>query len=243
MRAGCAVNNGQFLKERVMKNSLIICALIGLLFSPTIAVAAWTGNLLVNPGAETGTLDGWITDAPAVVIACQSQNETLGVVYPHSGDWFFTMCGAAAGPSGVTVSHILYQDVDLSSYASDTDAGLLLVKASMYLQTEDVPSFTGADYGQLTVYFLDEVGGEIDSLSTGLVQSPNLTWIEETLDGTAPVGTRSIRFELLGEKYETKFINAFFDDANFQVMVVPEPATLCLLMAGAAIALRSRRRM
>jgi len=98
-----------------------------------------------------------------------------------------------------------------------------------------------ADYAQLTLRFLDEFGSPIDSLSTGLVQSPNLTWAEQTFDATSPAGTRAIRFELLGEKHESYFINAYFDDASLQVAVVPEPASAIMLgLCGAALILRRR---
>jgi len=179
----------------------------------------WTENLLSNPGAETGGLGHWVTDDPEIVVASQLQSESSGTVYPHSGDWFFNMAGASPAPSGVVTSRVLYQDLDVNSYSSEADAGWLLVRASTYLQTEDVPYLPGADYGQLTVYFLNEDGSEIDSLSTGLMQSPNLSWVQETLEGAAPAGTRTLRFELLGEKHERAFINAFFDDASLCVAV------------------------
>jgi hypothetical protein len=222
-----------------MKKLLIICALIGLLIPPATASADWSSNLLLNPGAEAGSLNGWTTDDPVVVGASQSQHEASGYVYPHSGNWFFNMAVIDVAPSGETVSRILYQDVNLNSYASYTDAGLLGFEASVYLQTEDTSTFSGADYGQLTLYFLDGVGSVIDSLSTGLVQSPNLTWVLETLNGTAPAGMRSIRFELLGEKNETTYINAFFDDASLQV--VPEPGALFLLGLGGLFLKRGRK--
>lgn len=222
-----------------MRRAVIIPVLIVLL-APTQAISAliWSENLLTNPGAETGSMAPWITEPPVVV--SQSRFETSGMVYPHSGDWFFDMAGASASPSGTIAIRELYQDIDLSSYATDIDAGLLQIQAAVWLQTEDVPSISGADYVQLTLFFLNELGVQIHALSTGLVQSPNLTWVRESLEGTAPMGTRAIRFELLGEKHETSWINAFFDDANLQV-AIPEPATLCLLALASLPLLRTRR--
>lgn len=221
-----------------MRRAVVIPVLIVLL-APTQAMSAlsWSVNLLTNPGAEAGELAPWITEPPVVV--SESLKENSGWVYPHSGDWFFNMGGAAAAPSGTVAIRELYQDVDLASYAADIDAGILRIRADVWMQTEDVSRLTGADYTQLTVFFLNESGNPIETLTTGLVQSPNLTWIKESLEGTAPMGTRGIRFELLGEKHESSFINAFFDDANLQV-AVPEPTTLCLFAIG-ALALRRKQ--
>jgi hypothetical protein len=223
-----------------MRKLLIIVGLVVFLTpSPGLSALNWSINLLTNPGGENGTMEGWTGEAPVVV--SESQKESMGRVYPHSGGWFFNMASGSVAPSGTVASRKLYQDVDLSAYAGDIDADLLTIKSHVWLQTEDVPTLSGADYGQLTLRFLDEFGGAIDTLSTGLVQSPNLTWVRRSLDGVAPSGTRTVRFELLGEKHESMCINGFFDDANLQVAVIPEPATICLLCAG-ALALSKRRR-
>jgi len=222
-----------------MTRAVMIPVLIVLL-APTQAISAlsWSDNLLTNPGAETGDLAPWI--AGSRVVVSQSQNQHTGMVYPHSGDWFFNMAGARAGSEGTIVIDSLYQDVDLTAYAADIDAGKLLVQANAWLQTEDSPDHTAADYAQLSLYFLNKSGAQIDALSTGLAQSPNQTWVERILDGTVPVGTRALRFELLGEKREGGWMNAFFDDANLQV-AIPEPATFCLLTFGALTLLRKHR--
>jgi len=214
--------------------------LITYLTSPAISLA-WSGNMLSNPGAETGNLVSWTTDDILAVVASKSQKESSGWVYPHSGDWFFNMCGQAVG-SAIT-ERVLYQDIDMSSYASDIDADLVLFQASTYLQTEDVQTMSGADYAQLTLYFLDEFASEIDSTSTGLVQSPNLTWIQQILNGSVPAETRTIRYELLGRKEEGTWLNAFFDVAELQMAVIPEPATLLLLGLGGLALLKKHRRI
>ncbi len=223
-----------------MRKLAVISVLVALL-TPARGVSAlsWTVNLLTNPGAEAGIMEDWIPEPPVVV--SMSQWEDSGWVYPYSGDWFFNMGSVSVAPSGVVAGRTLYQDVDVGAYASSIDAGLLLVHAAAWLQTEDLATVADADYAQLTLRFLDEFGSPIGSLSTGLVQSPNLTWAEQTLDGTSPAGTRVIRFELLGEKHESYFINAYFDDASLQVAVVPEPASAIMLGLGAAALILRRR--
>lgn len=216
-------------KKEPMTRVLIASALIGLCFHvPTGLALSWTDNLLSNPGAEAGTLASWVTDDPQIVVASQSQSESSGVVYPNSGDWFFNMAPAAAAPSGVVTSRVLYQDIDVTGYVSDIDGSRMQVLAGAFVQTEDVARFSGADYAELSLYFLNDHGEEIDRLSTGLLQSPNLVWIQTMLEGPVPAGTRAIRFELLGEKHERSFINAFFDDANLQVAVAAEPMTVAV---------------
>ena len=192
----------------------------------------WTSNLLQNPGAETGSLAPWITDDSSLVNTVQSRPEASGTVFPYAGQWFFNMAKAEAAPSGVTAIRRLYQDLDITTRAYETDAQLLVVEATMHIQTEDVPHFEGRDYGQMTLYFLDQQQSNLDEVSTGLVTSPNLTWVQETLESAIMPGTRTIRLELIGEKHETEYINAFFDDITLRIGVIPEPATLCLLGYG-----------
>lgn len=223
-----------------MRKLAVISVLIALL-TPARGVAAlsWTINLLTNPGAEAGIMEDWIPEPPVVV--SMSQWEDSGWVYPHSGDWFFNMGSVSVAPSGIIAGRTLYEDVDIEVYASAIDAGLLQVRAASWVQTEDLATVSDADYAQLTLHFLDQSGSPIGSLSTGLVQSPNLTWAEQTLDATSPAGTRVIRFEMLGEKHESYFINAYFDDASLQVAVIPEPASAIMLgLCGVALILRRR---
>ena len=210
---------------------LVIIAITALLSASSTQAFTWSGNLLINPGAESATLTGWTTDALGIVVASHSQQSASGTVRPYSGDRFFNMAGISTGLRDA----LLYQNIDISEYAAEIDAGILKVQAGAFMQTEDVPSISGADYAQLTIYYFDSAGSTITSLTTGLSQSPNLTWIEKSLEGIAPTGTRSISFELFGERHEGTYINAFFDNTNLQIAVIPEPATLLLLGLGAIV--------
>jgi hypothetical protein len=164
------------------------------------------------------------------------------MVYPYSGQWFFDMTRTVASPSGALATRILYQDVDISAYSVEVNAGLLMVKATTHVQTEDVSYLSGKDYGQMTIYLLDQQQHTLDTFSTGLVYTPNLTWVQKSLSKMAAPGTRSIRIELLGEKHETEYINAFFDDVGLRISVIPEPATVALMLIG-IVAIRQQHRL
>ena len=190
-------------------------------------------------------MTGWQTDDAGAVRAIQSRVQTTGTVYPHSEDWFFDFTGKSLGAGEVT--RALWQDADIAAYATDIDAGRLLVRGSVVLQTEDAPSLAGADYAKLSLEYLDGTGNPLGSLTTGWVQSPNLEWVTYGLSGLVPGTTREIRFELAGLKGESTYLNAFFDDADVQVGVIPEPVSMIffatgLVGVGGYLARRCRRR-
>ena len=239
------------LEEISMKKIVVFLMCFGFIvaFSACPAEATiWSGNLLTNPGAETGNLTGWSTDDANVVAASQSLIQSTGTVEEHSGEWFFNMADGSVGNHGVVKNRMLSQTIDLSGYAIEIDAGLLLAEASTWLQTEDIPAAQDPDPGdlaQMSIFFLDALSAQIGSATTGLVTTapPNLFWDQYTLSNVVvPFGTRSVQLELLGEKHETTYINAFFDDVSLQVGEIPEPATICLLGLGGLL-LRRRKRV
>ena len=227
---------------------VVTCIIVFAAGVNTAQATTWSANLLTNPGAEAGDLSGWTTDdTVGAVVASQSLVQTTGTVYPYADDWFFNMAGASVGNHGVVKSRLLSQDIDVSGWASEIDAGLGLVNASTWLQTEDIPPDIDpnpSDMAQMTVFFLDDMSAEIDNETTGMVTTapPNLTWVQYTFaDLAIPYGTRALQLELVGEKHETTYINAFFDDVSLQVGIIPEPATICLLGFGALGLLRKRK--
>jgi hypothetical protein len=74
-------------------------------------------NLLVNGGAESGSLAGW-TDG----LGNGFNTVQPGTFNAVEGSWVFT--GGLAGPSGPW-QHEIYQDVNVSDRATDIDAGIM----------------------------------------------------------------------------------------------------------------------
>ncbi len=217
-------------------------SLLGRLFSAgallTLAISAesfaqadgidWTANLLSNPGAEAGTLAGWSTDDPVVVKASQSQSSQSGLVTPYSGNWFFNMAAAPAAPSGQTIIKRLYQDIDVSSYADAISNGQAHASVAVHYQTEDRPNLEGSDYAWLVIHFVRGDGTTIDRWTASRLQSPNLAWVQARLEGTVPTATARIRVELQGEKFETMYVNAFFDNAQLLLGVAKTEVSIDL---------------
>ena len=217
-------------RRRMFALALLVAAVFIAIGGPRAWATPWSGNLLTNPGAENGDLTGWTTDDATTVRAIQSLTQSTGTVYPHSGDWFFDFTGRSLGVGAATLA--LWQDADIAAYATDIDAGRLYVSGAVYLQTEDASYLTGADYARLSIEYLDGTGGSLGGLTTGWVQSPNLTWAQYELSGLVPTTAREIRFDLEGLKGETTYVNAFFDDGDLQVRVIPEPISLVFFATG-----------
>jgi len=230
-------------RRRTFALALLVAAACMVAGGQPAWATSWSGNLLTNPGAESGDLTGWTTDDATAVRAIQSRGQSTGTVYPHSGDWFFDFTGRSLGVGAATLA--LWQDADIAAYATDIDAGRLYVSGAVYLQTEDASYLTGADSARLSIEYLDGTGSSLGSLTTGWVQSPNLTWVQYELSGLLPTTAREIRFDLEGLKGETTYLNAFFDDADLQVRIIPEPISLIFFGTGvvAVFGFVSRKRM
>ena len=197
---------------------------IGLLASLT--VAARGGNLLTNPGAETGNLTGWTVGG----------NSNPGVdngsfdpgISPHSGAFdFFGRTGSFGS---------LTQNVSLIGIPGVTnsliDSGLTAAGVTFWEQglNQGNPS----DDGQITLTFRDASNSVISSVSTPEIDSHNGTWTEYAGSFAIPVGTRSIGYAMDFIRHRFTDNDSFIDDNSLVVTAsVPEPSTIVMMCIGA----------
>jgi len=201
---------------------LVVC-LAPVMAAP--AVATWTSNLLVNPGAELENMTGW-TSSPNVGVTT-SLVESCGTVLPDSGSYFFTM-----GFDGEASPTWLYQTIDLTALGGTPVA----FNAGGYVQTEKYwhegwPT-TGDpgiyDHGALFVEFFDSGGGSLGVFTLDPVENPCCetlgvphTYAEFSKSGAVPSGAASAVYKLEGHYVASQYINTFFDDLYFKLDVAP----------------------
>jgi hypothetical protein len=184
---------------------------------------AFGSNLVLNPGAEmwNGLANGYnvitptdwtATGDPTVAQYNRFFGVALDVAEPSgSGKAFFT-----GGPD--TNATQLYQSVDLSSIATQIDAGQINFDMSAALG--GYSHFN--DYAQLYVIFKNAAGTEISSAVTGTVLASDRNnaskLLYRTQTGTVPAGTRSAEVLLQFNRIPTTGYNyAFADDVRFLV--------------------------
>jgi hypothetical protein len=171
----------------------------------------YSENLLVNPGAEQGTL-GWIIT--------QGYMESLEAyicdgIEPHSGDYYFIV-GALC--NSITYSEA-YQEVDVSEHTNCIDQNLASVNYGGYLS-----DWGGSDHPEMTIAFMDENGNEIDRAE--ILGTYNAFWTLLSSNYQIPIGTRSIQMILMGTRYAGDDNDSYFDDLFVRVWQNPMCAGL-----------------
>jgi len=206
----------------IMALILVVC-LVPLIAAP--AAATWTGNLLQNPGAETGDMTGWTPD-PGIA-AIPSLAESCGTVLPNSDSYFFTM-----GPDGTAGVVSMEQEIDLTTLGGTP----VSFEAGGWVQTEKYwepgwPS-TGDpgiyDHGALSVEFFNSGGGSLGEFLLHPVENPcceqcgiPLAYAEFSLTDAVPTGAATAVYRVEGHHAQSIYINTFYDDLYFMVDVAP----------------------
>jgi hypothetical protein len=162
----------------------------------------YSENLLVNPGAEQGTL-GWIVTEGYM----ESLEEYIcDGIEPHSGDYYFIV-GALC--NSVTYSEA-YQEVDVSEYTDCIDQNLAYVNYGGYLS-----DWGGSDHPEMAIAFIDANGNQIIELEP--FGTYNVFWTLLSEEYQIPVGTRSIQTILMGTRYAGDDNDSYFDDLFLKV--------------------------
>src|SRR5579871_362146 len=165
--------------------------------------AATTGNLLTNPGAETGTIAGWTPGGQATPQVDDGSFDPG--INPHSGKYDFLGYTSASDSLSQTQS-IIVQGIT----AAQVDAGTTVANISFWEQglNQGSPS----DDGAVRLTFLAANGNTISTATTPTIDSHNLTWQNYSGTYAIPAGTRSITYTMLFMRNAGSDLDAFFDD-------------------------------
>lgn len=152
-------------------------------FTPPVTIP------LTNPGAEVGDTTGW-TSVGLVAKWVPRTDVGSGYPGPKSGSWYFS--------GGNNNSPAMYQDADVSAYATDIDAGN--VKASLAFW---IAGFNGyADHMSVFLRALDGANAVISSVSLTELYAPDAAWLYQELGMLLPNGARKIRVEIAANRTE-----------------------------------------
>lgn len=215
------------------------------------AHAQFNSNLVVNPGAESGTgssdgqsvvpVPGWTTtgNATAVVYGAGGAGAYPSLSDPgpaNRGVNFFS-----GGPNNVASS--LSQTIALGFGTSTIDAGLASYGLSAYLggyQTQN-------DNTIVIATFLNGLGASLGTATLGPVTAAdrgNATGLLlRSTSGVVPVGARSVSLALNFARTDGAYDDGYADNVSLVLtQPTPEPSVIAALGLGAVAVLRRRKR-
>lgn len=165
-----------------------------------------TANLLQNAGAEEGT-NTWVEDAGS--FESITSGECAGN-NAYAGGSLFAV-GAVCEDHAYGEGH---QDVDVSTYSAQIDAGGVYVNYGGYLS-----DYNGDDIPEFKVQFLDAADNMISESGTTSHQSSTWTLYSESMQ--IPALTRTIRMVLMGTRNAGSDNDSYFDELFVRLNLNP----------------------
>lgn len=207
------------MKAIVMSAALFLAAPLG----------ATAQNLVSNPGNELALAGDQIQGWTEVVGTNWTQR--FSGPDPFEGNaYFFAGAGASA---------TLRQDVDVTSFAGQIDAGALAFDFSGHVRSFDQ---NPPDSATIVVSLLNGDAAVLASFNSG-PQTGTSAWTEIATTLAAPAGTRTVRIDLVSLRNSGTNNDGYFDAISLVAVPVPEPSTLALGGLGALLmAARVRRK-
>jgi len=169
-------------------------------------------SMLINPGAEAGSMGGWTQDSGGPASAINTAYLGTGG-YPGSrtGSYYFL---AAAGAASSVFSQIV--DVP-SSYYSDIDSGLIAVELSAY----HAGYLSNTDTGSLILECQDSAGSVLASYSAiNLTVNVDQAWYKRAAKIAAPSGTRKVRVGTINTRNTGTALDSYWDDFELTLTTV-----------------------
>ncbi len=164
-----------------------------------------TCDLVVNGGAETGDLAGWVVEQGEFESRAE---QLLSIPRPPTGQRLFF--------AGQAERSRLHQDVDARPYGILADEGTLY--ASL---TAQVRTWSGDDRAGLELHALDADGNPLGGVTSDLFADAD--WTVRQLGLDVPAGTASLRVVLVGERRAGQDNDAYFDDVLLCLSTAPPP--------------------
>jgi hypothetical protein len=178
-------------------------------------------ELIINPSAESNpNSSGWTIVSAGTNCYTGSNwritgNQNGFPAAQHGSRYFFSGCGAINGE--------IYQDVNVSSYATDIDAGNQEFTFLGYTRSYNQAPVDGA---RMIVEYRSAASTVLGSYDTGYTTN-TLGWILYGDIRLAPVGTRTIRIRLLSLVNSGSSVDGYFDNLSLTTQViVPLPVGL-----------------
>ncbi len=184
---------------------LIFCVFSTIVFSQ---------NLITNPGAESDPVaNGWVIVTQGTNCSGSLNWRILGnqsgyPVAQQGSYYFYSGCNNVSGE--------VYQDVNVSAYASNIDAASQSFTFSGFMQVYDqAPS----DSSLMIVEYRNSASIVLDTYSTGY-KGNRTAWVQYSNTKTAPTGTRMIRIRLLSKNVNGTSVDAYFDNLSLTTAIV-----------------------
>jgi hypothetical protein len=159
-------------------------------------------NLIVNPGAELDPVtNGWTQ----VSGSWSGSNASFGEGVPHSGTYHFYSGDGQNSAPGVYLE--LYQDINVSAYATPIDGGTASFTFSFWTKN------FGFNNDNARVYLeYRDIGGTVLSTYDSGLKTNFTSWLQYSDTRIAPVGTRTIRVRMLTSRITGTGADGYFDD-------------------------------
>ena len=203
------------LRPHLAPQTLALALMAGLALTARPAAAQVTGNLLTNPGAETGDLSGW-TASSASSPTIDDGSFDLGID-PHSGSFDFLGRNNSSGTLTQTVA--LTGSQGLSAALIDGGASTAVVSFWEQGLNQGNPS----DDAQVTLTFFGASGDMLGTFSTPEVDSHGGAWQSYTGSTLIPVGARSADYTMTFLRHVGSDNDSFVDDNSLTLAAAPEP--------------------
>ena len=202
-------------RMRTLRTTIPVAALLLCWMPGAKADGVSTGNLLTNPGAETGDLTGWT--AGGIGTPAVDDGTFDPGINPHAGKFDFTGSTDESNSLSQTVS-ILVSGVITPGLV---DSGTLLANLSFWEQGLDQGDPSDDASVQLT--FLDGSGATISSVTSPIIDSHLSAWQNYINTYPIPVGTRSIQYTMQFIRNQGTDLDAFIDDNSLTISQVGTP--------------------